>query len=202
MPTTTSKDGTTIAYSVTGSGPALVLVDGALCSRLFGPMPGYAKALAEQFTVFWYDRRGRGESGDATPYAIEREVEDLAAILKAAGGSAYVFGASSGAALGLQGVVNGLPISTLLMYEAPYVDTPAGGRTAAQHAEALRALVRAGKQGAAVRYFMCDVIGMPKLMGYAFALFPMWSELKQAANALPYDLTIMADVEIIGARAQ
>lgn len=201
MPTVTSKDGTRIAYSVTGSGPALILVDGALCSRAFGPMPGYAKALADSFTVYWYDRRGRGESGDTSAYAIEREVEDLAALLQAAGGSAYAFGSSSGAALALQGVARGLPITKLLMYEAPYVPTPAGGRTAAQHAEALRGLVRAGARGAAVRYFMCDVVGMPKLMGYAFALFPMWPKLKAVANTLPYDLSILADEGVLGAPA-
>jgi pimeloyl-ACP methyl ester carboxylesterase len=134
-------------------------------------MRGYAKLLADHYTVYWYDRRGRGESGDASAYDIEREVEDLAAIIQAAGGSAYVFGSSSGAALALQGAVRGLPITKLLMYEAPYVDTPQGGRTAAQHAEAAWGLVRARKQGAAVRYFMCDVVGMRRLMGYAFALF-------------------------------
>src|SRR5512138_3507227 len=105
MPTTTYRDGTTIAYSVTGSGPALVLVDGALCSRAFGPMPGYAKALADAFTVYWYDRRGRGESGDTPPFAVQREIDDLAAMLQVAGGSAFVFGTSSGGAIGLQGAV-------------------------------------------------------------------------------------------------
>jgi pimeloyl-ACP methyl ester carboxylesterase len=201
MSTVTSRDGTTIAYSRAGSGPALILVDGALCSRAFGPMPGYAKLLADQFTVYWYDRRGRGESGDAATYAIEREVEDLAALLAATGGSAYVFGASSGAALGLQGVTRGLSITKLLMYEAPYVPVPAGGKTAAQHVAALWKLVGAGERGAAVRYFMCDVVGMPKVMGYLFALFPMWPKLKAAAYALPYDLTIMADEDLLGARS-
>src|SRR5690242_9434089 len=108
MPTTTSRDGTTIAYSVLGSGPALVLVDGALCSRAFGPMPGYAKALADSFTVYWYDRRGRGESSDSPPFTIQKEIDDLAAMLQVAGGNACVFGSSSGAAIGLQGVVAGL----------------------------------------------------------------------------------------------
>src|ERR1043165_5348485 len=103
MPTTTSRDGTTIPYSVTGSGPALVLVDGALCSRVFGPMPGYAKALADSFTVYWYDRRGRGESTDTPPFTIQKEIDDLAAMIQVAGGTPYLFGSSSGAALALQG---------------------------------------------------------------------------------------------------
>lgn len=202
MPTVTSRDGTTIAYSVMGSGPALVLVDGALCSRAFGPMPGYAKALADSFTVYWYDRRGRGESGDTPPFAVQREIDDLAAVLQAAGGTPYVFGASSGAALALQGAVAGLPMKKLLMYEAPFVPTPPGGKTASQHVAALSELVRADKRGAAVRYFMCDVVGMPKLMGYAFALFPMWPKLKAVAHTLPYDLSVMADEAILGAKAQ
>ena len=202
MPTTTSRDGTIIAYSVQGSGPALVLVDGALCSRAFGPMPGYAKALADSYTVYWYDRRGRGESGDTPVYAVAREVEDLAAMLQVAGGSAFVLGTSSGAALALQGAIAGLPIRKLLMYEPPYTPVPAGGKTAAQHAEALRGLVQREERGAAVRYFMCDVVGLPRLIGWLFALFPMWPKLKAVANTLPYDLAILADVDILGPRAQ
>jgi pimeloyl-ACP methyl ester carboxylesterase len=202
MPTVTSKDGTTIAYSVQGSGPALVLVDGALCSRQFGPMPGYAKLLADSFTVYWYDRRGRGESSDTPPYAVEREVEDLAAIITAAGGAPFVFGASSGAALGLQGAAAGLPISKLLMYEAPYVAPGKDGRTPRHHVEALWQLIRADRRGAAVRYFMCDIIGMPKLMGYCFALFPMWGKLKAVAHTLPYDLSVMADDTLLATRAR
>ena len=202
MPTVTSRDGTTIAYSVLGSGPPLVLVDGALCSRAFGPMPGYAKALADRFTVYWYDRCGRGESNDTAPYAVAREVEDLAAVIEAVGGSVYAFGTSSGAALVLQGMVAGLSIKKALLFEAPYVPTPVGGKTAAQHAEALWGLVRADQRGAAVRYFMCDVIGMPKVMGYLFGLFPMWPKLKQVAHTLPYDLAITADEGILGERAK
>lgn len=193
MPTVTSRDGTTIAYSTQGQGPALVLVDGALCSRAFGPMPGYAKALADSFTVYWYDRRGRGESGDKLPHTVQQEIDDLAAVIQATGSTPYVFGASSGAALALHGAAAGLPMKKLLLYEAPYVPTPAGGKGAAQHVEALWALIRADRRGAAVRYFMCDVVGMPKAIGYLFALFPMWPKLKQVAHTLPYDLTILAD---------
>lgn len=202
MPTTTSRDGTTIAYSVQGSGPALVLVDGALCSRAFGPMPGYAKLLADSFTVHWYDRRGRGESTDTPPFAVQREVEDLAAVIQATGTTPFVFGASSGAALALQGAAAGLPMKKLLMYEAPYVPVPAGGKSAAQHVDALWTLVRADQRGAAVRYFMCDVVGMPRPIGYLFALFPMWPKLKKVAHTLPYDLSIMADDSLLASRVQ
>ena len=202
MPTVTSKDGTTIVYSVQGSGPALVLVDGALCSRNFGPMPGYSKLLADSFTVHWYDRRGRGESGDTPPYQLQREVEDLAAIIQATGTTPFVFGASSGAALGLHGAAAGLPVQKLLMYEAPYVPVPPGGKTASQHVAALWELVRGERRGAAVRYFMCDVVGMPKVVGYLFALFPMWGKLKAVAHTLPYDLTIMADESLLASRVR
>ena len=98
MATVISKDGTKIAYDKSGSGFPLILVDGALCSRDFGPMPKLAPLMAEHFTVFAYDRRGRNESGDTQPYALEREIEDIDALIKEAGGSAYVYGISSGAA--------------------------------------------------------------------------------------------------------
>src|SRR5512142_182921 len=102
MNTVTSKDGTTIAYDKKGQGPALILVDGALCYRGFGPMPGLAELLAPNFTVYTYDRRGRGESSNGKPYALEREVEDIDALIKEAGGAAYVYGISSGACLALE----------------------------------------------------------------------------------------------------
>src|SRR5579885_3392255 len=121
MPTVTSRDGTTIAYEQSGAGPALILVDGAMCYRAFGPMRGLAALLAPHFTVFAYDRRGRGESGDTAPYAVEREVEDIAALIAKAGGQAYVYGHSSGAVLSLDAVAHGLPITKLALYEPPFI---------------------------------------------------------------------------------
>lgn len=109
---TTSADGTPIAYDRSGQGPALILVDGALCSRAFGPMPKLAPLFARHFTVYAYDRRGRGESGesgDTKPYDPAREVEDLAALIREAGGSAFLLGLSSGAALALEAAASGLP---------------------------------------------------------------------------------------------
>src|SRR5690242_18663584 len=101
MPTVSSADGTTIAYERTGSGPALVLVDGGMCHRAGGPMRPLAARLRDSFTVYAYDRRGRGESSDTPPYAVAREIDDLRAVIGAAGGQAYVYGISSGAALAL-----------------------------------------------------------------------------------------------------
>ena len=117
----TSKDGTRIAYERLGSGPALLLIDGALCSRAFGPMPKIAALLAEHFTVYLYDRRGRGESGDTQPYAKAREVEDIQALIAAAGGSAYAAGLSSGAALALEAAASGASIKKLAVYEPPFM---------------------------------------------------------------------------------
>jgi pimeloyl-ACP methyl ester carboxylesterase len=102
MYTLRSPDGTSIAFDKTGQGPPLIMVDGALCSRAIGPGRSLAPNLAERFTVYTYDRRGRGESSDTPPYAVEREIEDLNALIAEAGGSAYVFGLSSGAALALE----------------------------------------------------------------------------------------------------
>jgi pimeloyl-ACP methyl ester carboxylesterase len=127
MSETTSLDGTKIAYDERGSGPAVIVVDGAFCSRVFGPATRIAPLLAHRFTVITYDRRGRGASGDATTYSLAREVEDLAALINAAGGRASLVGLSSGAALALEAAATGLPIDKVVAYEAPYVDEAGTG---------------------------------------------------------------------------
>jgi pimeloyl-ACP methyl ester carboxylesterase len=114
-----SADGTSIAFSRIGTGPELILVDAAAGFRGFGPMGALAAALAPEFTVFTYDRRGRGESADTPPYAVEREVEDLHALIEAAGGSACVYGFSSGAVLALRAAADGLAIEKLALMEPP-----------------------------------------------------------------------------------
>src|SRR6267154_4426106 len=116
-----SKDGTSIAFDRSGQGPALILVDGALCYRASGPSKPLAALLVEHFTVFIYDRRGRGDSGDTAFYAVEREVEDIQALINEAGGSAFVYGVSSGAALALEAANHGLAIKKLALYEAPFI---------------------------------------------------------------------------------
>ena len=126
MSKTTSKDGTAIAYEKSGNGPAVILVDGALCYRRLGPMGPISRELASGFTVFTYDRRGRGESGDTAPYAVEREVDDIEALIEVAGGSAFIYGASSGAALALAAASRLESIRKLALYEAPFIvdDSP------------------------------------------------------------------------------
>lgn len=190
MNTTTSNDGTTIAYDRTGSGPALILVDGAMCHRDFGPSKDLAKALEGHFTVYTYDRRGRGSSGDTGAYSVEREVEDLEALIKAAGGSAYVFGQSSGAALALE-AANRLPgIAKLATYEAPFiVDGTHPGRPA-DTLTRMQSLVDDGKSGTAVAFFM-KIVGAPAIAVAIMRLTPVFKKLKAVAHTLPYDLTIL-----------
>ena len=139
-----SADGTKIAYDRQGSGPPLIVVDGALCTRSANSKPDLAARLAPAFTVYSYDRRGRGDSGDTKPYAVEREIEDIAALIERAGGPACLYGHSSGASLALEAAAElGDRVAGLAMYDAPYNDDPearlAWGRYIEQLTEALAA---------------------------------------------------------------
>ncbi|GAB3685480.1 alpha/beta hydrolase [Actinocorallia lasiicapitis] len=189
MPTVTSADGTTIAYSVSGSGPALVVVDGAMCYREFGPSKDLAEALSADFTVHTYDRRGRGESGPGTPSTPEREIEDLGAVVKAAGGSAFLLGLSSGAVLALEATAAGVPADGLAMYEAPMIVDGTREPAPDDFEERLRALVAKGDNGGAVKKFM-RFVGMPAPMVAVFPLFPAWKKLKAVGATLPNDLAL------------
>jgi pimeloyl-ACP methyl ester carboxylesterase len=191
----TSADGTRIAYEVRGSGPALVLVDGALCQRSLGPARPLAEQLATSFTVYAYDRRGRGESGPGeTAYDVEREVEDLTAVIEAAGGHAHVFGASSGAALALVAARSGVPIDRLALYEAPFIVDDTHAPNDPELPARLRALVEEGRRGDAVRLFM-RTVGAPGPMIALMRLMPVWKKLTGVAHTLPHDLTIVIDHE-------
>jgi pimeloyl-ACP methyl ester carboxylesterase len=192
MPTVTSADGTTIAYETTGAGPALILVDGAMCHRAQGPARDLAAALADSFTVYAYDRRGRGESGDTPPWSAEREVEDLAALLAAAGGTAYLFGCSSGAVLAADAAHRLPGFRRLALYEPPFiVDDSHRPRPQAFLAET-EALIAAGDTGGAVRKFLRSV-DVPAFVVAILALLPPFRKLKAAAHTLPYDLRILGD---------
>jgi pimeloyl-ACP methyl ester carboxylesterase len=188
---TVSADGTEIAYEVSGTGPALVLVDGALCQRSMGPARGLAKELGDRFTVYAYDRRGRGESGPgASPYAVEREVEDLLAVIEAAGGSAHVFGSSSGAALALEAARRGAPIQRLALYEAPFIVDDTRRANDPRLPEQVEAMVQEGRRGDAVRTFM-RTVGVPAPVVALMRLMPVWRRLTSVAHTLPYDLSIV-----------
>jgi len=200
MSQVTSKDGTTIAYDRSGTGPALILVDGALCSRAFGPSPKLAPLLARHFTVYAYDRRGRGESGDTPPYAAAREVEDIAALIEAAGGSAFLLGLSSGGALALEAAASGLPVDKVVAYEPPYVDD-SGQRGGAAHEGQLKRLLADGDRGGAVKYFMKDMVGAPAAIVVMLRLMPwIWRKLEAVAHTLPYDAAVMTEFRIPRAR--
>src|SRR5262245_58098895 len=192
MKTVTSKDGTTIAYDQTGTGPPLVLVDGALNSRVFGLNGPLAAILADRFTVVTYDRRGRGDSGDTPPYAVQREIEDLAAVIDATGGPAYVYGISSGAGLALE-TACAVPakVSKLALYEPPFVVDDTRPPVPDDAIRQVTDLLARNRRGAAVKLFLREDAQVPVAFVTLMPLMPAWGKLKAAAHTLPHDLMIM-----------
>jgi pimeloyl-ACP methyl ester carboxylesterase len=189
--TVRSADGTTIAFEATGTGQPLIMVDAALGFRGFNPMGELPGLLVGAFTVVSYDRRGRGESTDTPPYAVEREVEDLAVLIDEAGGPAFVYGFSSGAVLALHAAARGLPIAKLALLEppVPLEDQPAEGDLGAEIAE----LVAAGRRGDAVEHFNRS-IGVPEEMVAGMRDAPFFPTLEKIAHTLVYDTTITKSV--------
>jgi pimeloyl-ACP methyl ester carboxylesterase len=193
-----SADGTRIAYERVGSGPALVLVDGAMCARDFGPARDVAKLLQDRYTVYFYDRRGRGASGDTLPYAPEREYEDLAAVLAATGEVPFVMGQSSGAGLALRAAAAGVPMRALASYEAPFVGLrPGKGGKPKNYLADLEALIASGKRGQAAGYFMVDMVGAPKFVPLMMRMMPkVWRHLEAIAPTIVYDAKVMWPFEV------
>ncbi|HLE97355.1 MAG TPA: alpha/beta fold hydrolase [Candidatus Thermoplasmatota archaeon] len=191
----TSKDGTRIAFDVSGSGPPLVIVWGALGVRSSPFATPMRDALARHFTVYHYDRRGRGESGDTLPYAVAREVEDLAAVCETAGGSPYVFATSSGAALALEAAAAGVPMAGLAAYEPPYMVGDPKDAPPADYLAHVTRLVDEGRRDEAVKYFM-RVVGVPGFLVAVMPFFPFWKDARAAAHTLPYDGAVMGDFKI------
>lgn len=187
--TVASPDGTTIAYDVAGRGPALVIVTGAFNDRRTGA--GLAAALSGRFSVYTYDRRGRGDSGDAPHYAVEREIEDLAAVIQAAGGTASVFGFSSGAALALKAAAV-LPIERLILFGPPIATGNGRPPVPDDLAERVEALVDRGERGSAVELFQREGIGMPPAVVERLRHAPFRPALEALAHTLPYDLAVIA----------
>lgn len=184
----TSADGTPIAFERVGSGPPLVAVGGALADRRFGS--GLARRLSGAVTVVTYDRRGRGASGDTPPYLPERETEDLAAVLAAAGGAGAVFGHSSGGVLALEAAASGVAMEALCVYEPPYLVGEAAGRLAGDLASRLSGLVADGHEDEAVRCFLTEAAGTPAAEVAALEASPSWAAMCRLAHTLAYDLAV------------
>ncbi|MBW8816902.1 MAG: alpha/beta hydrolase [Streptomyces sp.] len=187
---TLSRDGTPIAYERTGHGPAVILVSGAMSTG--GTVAPLAVPLSERFEVLVYDRRGRGASGDTAPYAVAREVEDLAALIEAAGGEACLCGISSGGALVLEAAASGLPVRRVAVYETPYADFLDGGAEHnAEYTEKLTAALAEGRRGDAVELFL-RLTGMGEEMIQGARQSPMWPGMEAVAPTLAYDNSVMA----------
>ncbi|MDI3340044.1 MAG: alpha/beta hydrolase [Sphaerobacter sp.] len=194
MKTVRSRDGTVIAYERTGEGPPVILVGGALSDRTAGaPL---AALLAPPFTVVTYDRRGRGDSGDTAPYAVEREIEDLHALIDDVGGAAFVYGMSSGAALALRAAASRLPITKLALFEPPYIVDGSRPPIPADYLTRLNALLAAGRRGDAVALFMTEAVGVPTELVTQLRSDPMWPRLEATAHTLPYDHAVLGDMAI------
>jgi pimeloyl-ACP methyl ester carboxylesterase len=188
-----SADGTTIAFDRTGDGPPVILVGGAFHVRATeAPL---AALLARRFSVLTYDRRGRGASGDTAPYAVAREVEDLEALLAEAGGSAFVYGVSTGAVLALEAAAHGLAIAKLALFEPPYhVDAAPSPRK--DFALQLAERIAAGRRGDAVEFFLREGVGVPADSVAQMRNTPLWPALEGLAPTLLYDTAILGDTAL------
>jgi pimeloyl-ACP methyl ester carboxylesterase len=191
MSTVTSKDGTTIAYEKRGAGPALILVDGALTYRGFGPLQKLAELLSPRFTVFTFDRRGRGESSNSKPYSVDREIEDIEALIDAAGGSASIYGISSGACLALEAAIRlGYKARKLALYEPPYNSLDGAAQAWKDYRKQLADLLAAGRRGDAVALFL-QFVGTPAEQVNGMRSSPMWPMFEAVAPTLAYDAEAM-----------
>ena len=187
MAIVTSKDGTALGYNRRGAGPAVILVDGALGYRQFGPMSRLAELLAPTCTVIDYDRRGRGESGDTPPHSLAREIEDLDALIAAVGGSASLCGFSSGACLAFEAAVElGSKVQKLALYEPPYNADEAARPEWDEYGGQLTALLARGRNGDAVTLFM-RFVGTPPEFVEGMRTSPVWPTLEAVAPTLAYD---------------
>lgn len=191
----TSRDGTVIAYEQTGTGPPIILVSAALADR--SGTKRLASQLSEHFTVINYDRRGRGKSGDTQPYAAEREVEDIEALIDASGGSAYLFGSSSGSVLALDAAsALGPKVKKLFMYEPPFIVDDSRPPMPEDLTKQVAKLVSDGRRNDAVKLFFTRGMGIPPfgvtLMRY---LMPGWSKMADMAHTVPHDLAILAGTQ-------
>lgn len=186
-----SKDGTVISFEKLGYGWPVILVDGALCFRGMGQTGQLAELLAHHFAVYTYDRRGRGDSGDTAPYSMEREIEDIAALLREAGGEAFIWGMSSGAVLAMEAANRLSGIKKLALYEAPFI-VDNSRRTTEDDWLRIGEAVTSGRRSDAIKHFLKSV-GVPGVFMAVMQLTPAWSKLKAVAHTLPYDGALVQD---------
>lgn len=194
MKTIKSKDNTIIAYEVMGNGPAIILVAAAAASH--EDAAGLAAHLAEHFTVYNYDRRGRGQSSDTLPYTVDREIEDIEALIDIAGGSAALFGSSSGSVLALEAASKlNHKVSQLYMFEPPFIVSDMRPAVPQEYVKHLNELTDAGKRGEAVEYFMTAAVGVPSEFLEFMKADPSWTKMEQMAHTLAYDGEIMGSTQ-------
>lgn len=191
MPTVRSRDGTTIAFDSLGTGSALILVDGAACYRDAGPLRPLAALMADSFTAYVYDRRGRGASTDTLPFAVDREIDDIAALIQLAGGTATLFGMSSGGALAIAAAARlGASVTELAVYEVPVsIDLDP---LATAYSRDLTLALAAGRRGDAMALFLARV-GMPAEQIAGMRQTPMWAGFEMIAPTLAYDDAVLGD---------
>ncbi|MFE5190703.1 alpha/beta fold hydrolase [Streptomyces sp. NPDC056628] len=187
---TISADGTSLAYATRGEGPPVILVSGAMSTG--DTVAPLAEALADRCTAVVYDRRGRGESGDTQPYTVEREVEDLAALIDAVGGEAALYGVSSGGALALRAAASGLPVPRLAVYEVPFAVYEGGAEERAEYTERLASALARDRHGDAVELFL-RLAGLGEGIIQGARQSPMWPAMESIAPSLAYDDAVMGD---------
>lgn len=192
MSTVTSADGTTIAFDAYGTGQPLILIDGATAHRAVNPLNGeVGQLLSDEFRTYAYDRRGRGASGDTAPYAIQREIEDIAALIEDAGRPAILFGWSSGALLALDAAAAGLPLAGVVLFEPPVVVDDVRPPLPSDYVEQLDAFVAAGRRDQAAELFMTAAAGMPPEAIPGMKQSPYWAPVEEVAHTIAYDGRIM-----------
>jgi pimeloyl-ACP methyl ester carboxylesterase len=194
MHTVSSHDGTPIAYDRYGDGPPVILIGGAMSTR--EAATGLAGALAAHLAVIAYDRRGRGDSGDTLPYAVEREIEDLAALVEVAGGSAALFGHSSGAAIALEATLRGVPVTRLALYEPPFLIDPGRPPLSDDYRERQGSFIAEGRPGDAVEQFMREAVLVPDAAIADMRRSPSWPAFESLARTLPYDQAVMDETSL------
>lgn len=191
METVTSQDGTTIAFDMYGEGPSLILVSGATATRAMEV--SLAETVSEHFTVFAYDRRGRADSGDTAPCMVEKEIEDIGTLITYAGGSAFVFGHSSGAVLAVRAAASGLSIPKLAVYEPPFIVDDSRPPAPDDYLEHFDRLISEGRRGDALAYFMTAAVGTREESVAQPRSAPFWESSESVAHAIPYDGRTMSD---------